>query len=54
MIKEFLDNKMKVTLITRSHRFGKTLNMSMLVEFFDITKDIFKNILIMNESYILW
>lgn len=28
----------KVTLITRPHRFGKTLGMSMLSEFFDIQK----------------
>lgn len=28
-----------VTLITRPRRFGKTLNMTMLREFFDITKD---------------
>lgn len=29
----------KVTLITRPRRFGKTLGMSMLAEFFDIQKD---------------
>lgn len=29
----------QVTLITRPRRFGKTLNMSMLTEFFDIRKD---------------
>ena len=29
----------KVTLITRPRRFGKTLAMSMLAEFFDIQKD---------------
>lgn len=29
----------QVTLITRPRRFGKTLNMSMLAEFFDIQKD---------------
>lgn len=29
----------KVTLITRPHRFGKTLGMSMLENFFDIRKD---------------
>ena len=28
-----------VTLITRPRRFGKTLNMTMLREFFDITRD---------------
>ena len=39
MIKEFLERKSGVTLITRPRRFGKTLNMSMLANFFDITKD---------------
>lgn len=29
----------KVTLITRPRRFGKTLGMNMLAEFFDIRKD---------------
>lgn len=33
-IKELIDNKTKVTLITRPRRFGKTLSMSMLKEFF--------------------
>ena len=28
----------KVTLITRPRRFGKTLGMSMLADFFDIVK----------------
>lgn len=32
-------NPVQVTLITRPHRFGKTLAMSMLSEFFDIRKD---------------
>lgn len=39
MIEEFLHYKAEVTLITRPRRFGKTLNMSMIAEFFDITKD---------------
>ena len=34
MIKNFLDKKSQVTLITRPRRFGKTLNMSMMAEFF--------------------
>ncbi|MCL2045873.1 MAG: ATP-binding protein [Oscillospiraceae bacterium] len=38
-IKELLDNRGAVTLITRPRRFGKTLNMSMLRSFFDITSD---------------
>lgn len=36
LIKELLDSGSKVTLITRSRRFGKTLAQSMLKEFFDI------------------
>lgn len=39
MISEFLERRAEVTLITRPRRFGKTLNMSMLAEFLDITKD---------------
>jgi len=40
MIEELLDVRgTKVTLITRPWRFGKTLGMSMLAEFFDIQKD---------------
>lgn len=39
MIGQFLEAQNKVTLVTRPRRFGKTLNMSMLAEFFDITKD---------------
>ena len=38
-IKEFLEKRGDVTLITRPRRFGKTLNMHMMKEFFDITKD---------------
>ena len=37
MIQEFLERKSKVTLITRPRRFGKTLNMSMMASFFDVT-----------------
>ena len=50
MIKEFLDRGTDVTLITRPRRFGKTINMSMMAEFFDIIKDskeIFKGTKIM-------
>lgn len=39
MIEEFLESWYEVTLITRPRRFGKTLNMSMLAEFLDCTKD---------------
>ena len=55
MIKEFLERKSKVTLITRPRRFGKTINMSMMAEFFDITKDskeIFKGTKIMETPYV--
>ena len=52
-IKELLENKGKATLITRPRRFGKTLNMSMLKSFFDITKDsthLFGNLKIMEHK----
>lgn len=54
LIQEFLDSGAKVTMITRPRRFGKTLNMSMLAEFFDISKDskdIFKDTAIMETTY---
>lgn len=54
MITEFLKRKAKVTLVTRPRRFGKTLNMSMLAEFLDITKDskeIFKDTAVMSSAY---
>ena len=38
-IREWWDSGDSVTLITRPRRFGKTLVMSMLSEFFDIRKD---------------
>ncbi len=38
-IKELVEKRLKVSLITRPRRFGKTLNMFMLKEFFDITKE---------------
>lgn len=37
MIKEFLDERPKVSLFTRPRRFGKTLNMDMLRIFFEKT-----------------
>lgn len=43
----------KITLITRPRRFGKTLGMSMLENFFDIRKDsraLFKNLEIANNQ----
>ena len=40
LIEELLKTPgIKVTLITRPRRFGKTMNMNMLAEFFDIRKD---------------
>ena len=38
-IQEFLNSDAKVALVTRPRRFGKTLNMSMLASFLDITKN---------------
>jgi len=54
LIKEFLDMNDKVALIARPRRFGKTLNMTMIREFFDITKDskeIFEHLAIMDTGY---
>ena len=54
LIKEFLDKGREVTLVTRPRRFGKTINMSMLAEFFDITKDshkLFEGTKIMDTPY---
>ena len=54
LIKDFITYKKYVTLITRPRRFGKTLNMTMMREFFDISKDsksIFKGLQIMNTGF---
>lgn len=54
MIKDFIEMKDEVALVARPRRFGKTLNMTMLREFFDITKDsrdIFEGLNIMNTEY---
>lgn len=54
MIKDFLERKKQVTLITRPRLFGKTINITMMSEFFDNTKDskkIFKGTKIMDTSY---
>lgn len=54
LIHEFLTRKISVSLITRPRRFGKTMNMSMMSEFFDITKDskeIFKNTAILHTEH---
>ena len=39
LIAEILETNAEVTLITRPRRFGKTLGMSMLENFFDIRKN---------------
>ncbi len=55
MIKDFLERGNEVTLITRPRRFGKTINLSMMAEFFDITrnsKKLFKNTKIINTEYV--
>lgn len=39
MIEEFLESNQAATLITRPRRFGKSLNMSMLAEFLDCTRE---------------
>ncbi len=39
LIKELLYNWGEVNLFTRSRRFGKSLNMSMLKSFFEISTD---------------
>ena len=53
-IKDILDNKSEITLITRPRRFGKTLNMSTLRYYFDCTqkdsKDLFKGLKIMEQD----
>ena len=47
-IKDIIDNRSKVLLITRPRRFGKTLNMSILRYYFDCTqkdnKELFKGL----------
>lgn len=54
MIIDFIEMRDEVALITRPRRFGKSLNMTMLREFFDITKDsreIFNGLAIMKTEY---
>lgn len=54
MIKDFLMMRDKVALIARPRRFGKTLNMTMLRDFFDITRDsreLFQGLAIMDTEY---
>ena len=53
-IKDIIDNKSKVILITRPRRFGKTLNMSMLKYYFDIREkesgELFKGLKILKQD----
>ena len=54
LIKDFVTSGNKVMLITRPRRFGKTLNMTMLRDFYDITqdsRDIFHGLAIMETKY---
>lgn len=48
LIKEWWENGDSVTLITRPRRFGKTLNMSMVEQFFSVDYadrgDLFENL----------
>lgn len=52
LIKELLDHWAEVTLFTRPRRFGKSLNMSMLRNFFDINgnQEIFNNLQVSQEK----
>lgn len=54
MIKDFIEMQDEVALIARPRRFGKTLCMTMLREFFDImeeSKGIFSGLAIMDTEY---
>jgi len=54
LIRDVIQNTNEVSLITRPRRFGKTLNMTMLREFFDIStdsRDIFNGLSIMDTEY---
>lgn len=52
-IKELVEEPFKVNLITRPRRFGKTLAMTMLADFFDIrrnSRSLFQNLKIIKEE----
>ena len=54
MIQDFLSYQDYVSLITRPRRFGKTMNMTMMRDFFDISQkseDIFSGLAIMETEY---
>jgi hypothetical protein len=55
-IKEFLQSRSKVTLITRPRRFGKSLNLSMVKYFCDLREgdlELFKDLKIYEEKEII-
>lgn len=56
LIKKMLETKSKITLFTRPRRFGKTLNMSMLQSFFEVTDtdtaELFKGLKIEKDAEI--
>ena len=58
LIKDLLDAKDMISLITRPRRFGKTLNMSMIQRFFEKTGEsnayLFEGLMISNagEKYL--
>lgn len=54
LIAEFLETGAQVTLVTRPRRFGKTLNMDMVKEFFEIGAEsarLFEGLAIMNTKW---
>lgn len=54
MIKNFIEMQDEVVLIARPRRFGKTMNATMIREFFDIMEDsrkLFEGLAIMNTPY---
>ena len=54
LIRDFIEYESEVTLITRPRRFGKTLCMTMLRDFFDVMQDsrpIFEGLAIMDSEY---
>lgn len=54
LIKDLIDNRSQVTLFTRPRRFGKTLNISMLQNFFEAAEEdnsyLFKDLKIMCQG----
>jgi hypothetical protein len=60
MIKDLIDDGSKVILLTRPRRFGKTLNMSMIKNFFERTDEniqdnkesIFKDLKVWEHEYV--